>query len=108
MKLYLHCHNPNCNHKIYLASNAKSRRQLANTWGAYFNITCPNCGHTYQYNVNQVKAETSDGAVPGALIGGLIGLLGGPIGLLLGGTVGGAISNSTAQQEVDKFNNNYL
>lgn len=106
MKLFLNCYN--CSHKIYLKSDAKSRRQLANSWGANFNITCPNCGHTYRYHVNHVSAETSDGAVPGALIGGLIGLLGGPIGLLLGGTVGGAISSTSAQQEVDKFNNNYL
>lgn len=106
MKLYLYCHN--CNHKIYLNSDAKSRRQLANSWGTNFNITCPNCGHTYRYHVNHVSAETSDGAVPGAFIGGLLGLLGGPIGLLVGGIAGGAISNENAKSEVNRFNSNYI
>lgn len=106
MKIFIHCYN--CNSKLFLKSQAKTRRQLAGQWGPYFNITCPTCRHTYQYHVNFVNAETSDSAAPGAVVGGLIGLLGGPIGLLLGGAVGGAISNSNAQTEVNSFNNNYL
>lgn len=111
MRLYINCYNCQC--RIYLASNANSRFQLAQVWGRVFSIQCPNCGANYNYSVNQVYAEkaTERRTIPIAILGGLIGLFGGPTGVLAGSTVGGILGNSIDEKEeilIKKFNTQFV
>jgi DNA-directed RNA polymerase subunit RPC12/RpoP len=107
MQLYLHC--PNCDRKIILKSEAKTRHELAIQFGNSFFITCPHCQHQSLYNVQNVFAETDQKiAATGAIIGGLIGLIFGPEGALIGSAIGGAGGLARDEEEkkaVQRFNN---
>ncbi len=108
MKLFLYCHH--CGRKIYLASKAKTRGQLARQWGHNFALECPHCSNFGTYSVNQVYGEktTQGNTLPVAVIGGLIGLVGGPAGVLAGGTIGGILGKTADDKElieVRRFNN---
>lgn len=102
MKLFMYCCY--CRRKIYLASQAKTRNQLAAQWGNPFNLKCPHCRRNGLYLVEQVYAEksTQNSSLPIAVIGGLIGLLGGPVGALAGGAIGGLVGKTADDKEVNE------
>ena len=111
MKLSCNCNS--CYRQVTLSSDAKSRQQLANTWGLVFTINCPYCQVQNQVHVNAVTAETTRNAapVPAVVIGGLIGILAGPLGILIGSSIGGAtggVVRSKDNEAVRNFNMYYL
>lgn len=111
MKIYCHCST--CEQKVDLASNAKTRLELANLWGRTFQIKCSHCSRQSLIDVNGVIAEPRLKKVPIITIisGGLIGILAGPLGILIGlgagGVSGGAVRYKESQQ-VKQFNNHFL
>ena len=101
----------NCDYRFDVASNAKTRQDLAHI----FYLTCSYCHTTLQYTPIDVCAESSEiNPAGGALIGGLVGLVGsaisavsGGIGVIVGALAGAAISNSSREkdeQAVRRFN----
>lgn len=111
MKIYCNCNY--CKRKIYLASSAYTRQELANSWGADFSINCTACQSTNQFHANSVIAETSQNKIPYATTtgGGLVGFVAGPLGVLIGLAVGGVVGGVVLLREkevVNRFNNNYL
>lgn len=111
MKIYCNCNF--CNSKIYLASSAQTRQQLANSWGVYFLVNCDFCQSQNQINVNSVNAESSHNKTPYATTagGGLLGVIAGPIGVLVGiaaGGIAGGIAVNKDKEAVNRFNRIYL
>lgn len=102
MKFYVT--DPRSKQKIYIDFKAASRLELLQLIGGRVFIL-----HGQVYNINDIKAESSDNnTISNAVVGGLIGLLGGPIGVLAGGLFGGLIGNDNDQTEsrkVETFNN---
>lgn len=111
MKIFCTCEH--CYQQIYLASEAKSRRQLSNSWGLVFGITCSACHQHNNVHVNNVRAETTHNLTPLPTTGGgiLLGIIGGPFGMILGGIAGsvsGSIIRNNDIKSVSWFNNNYV
>ena len=102
MRLYI----PNCSHcynKIYLNILPSSRQELRQTFGSYFQITCPKCNTTAIYDIAQVCAEIDQNIVPAtAILGGLIGALLGPEGAVLGGILGVGVGAAAAEEDKRK------
>jgi predicted nucleic-acid-binding Zn-ribbon protein len=54
MKLTIKC--TSCNQAFELKEKTLTRSELEDKIGAYFEQTCPHCGHTEEYHVNDVTA----------------------------------------------------
>lgn len=111
MKIYCSCNN--CNRKVYLSANVKTRQGLANLRGRFFNINCPHCKINIYMDVNLVCAESNKGVapIPGVGAGTLIGLIGGPFGMIIGGVIGWIIGGGVRQddkQAVKYFNDHFI
>lgn len=111
MKLYCYCSN--CKRKVLLSSDAKTRYQLANSWGPTFLINCPHCQSQANIHVNNVRAESSRKNIPFATAGagGAVGVVAGPLGVLIGlgvGAISGGIVRSNENIEIRNFNNHFL
>ena len=108
MKLFYSC--AACGKKAYLASRAKSRRELTSLRGQSFLLTCVHCNSLCQVYSFAVKAEKANlpAILATTLGGGGIGILAGPLGIIIGLAVGGLAArqlNSNAEKEVEYFNN---
>ncbi len=119
MRLFFICKN--CQRKVYLNTDAKSRKQLASEWGKTFPIQCGECEIKNLVNVNEVFAEpsidsplstpVSGSIIAGALIGSTVPGLGTVFGGLIGGVIGRIwIDNSVKidEAQVAQFNNSDL
>lgn len=97
MRLFVICHNPDCNAKIYIMSNAKERSELE----SQFELRCPNCEKRDIFERTDVLAEISSISGSGvAIMSGFVGLLvGGPIGGILGAVGGGTIGVGIEQKD---------
>jgi hypothetical protein len=107
MKLFYLC--PTCYKKVYLASGARSRPELASQWGQSFIITCVHCTRPCQVYPNAVKAEKANlpTILATTLGGGGIGILAGPLGIAIGLAVGGITAwqlNSNTEKGIERFN----
>lgn len=111
MRIFCTCEY--CNQRVYLASDAKSRRQLSNSWGPVFGINCSSCRQHNNVHVNSVRAEATHNLTPLPTAGGgiVLGIIGGPLGMIIGGIIGGVsggFMRSNDIKSVNWFNNNYV
>lgn len=110
MKIYCTCNF--CSSKIYLATTAQTRQQLASSWGVYFSVSCNSCQTQNQFNVSSVYAESSHRKTLYATAagGGLLGVIAGPIGVFIGLTAGGITGGIAVAKEnnaVRRFNSSH-
>lgn len=111
MRIYCQCNI--CTKKVLLSSTAKTRHQLANSWGTVFSINCLHCGSKHNVHINNVCAESSRKNITYATAGAgsAVGIIAGPLGVLIGlsvGVISGGIVYSIENKQIQNFNKHYL
>jgi hypothetical protein len=99
MKLFVYDKKSSSAKRIYLKTEASSRREFANKRGLTFYV------NGSLYNVNEVYAAPgSNTAIAGGVAGALVGLLAGPVGILIGGGLGTLIGSGAQSDENHRVN----
>lgn len=105
MRIFVVCHNAECQAKIYITSKAKEKRELK----PQYRLKCLRCGESAIFSREEVLAEMS--AISGsgvAIVSGFFGVLaGGPIGGVVGAAGGGTIGVGIERRDrnaVERFN----
>lgn len=115
MQLNVFCKS--CKKLSKIKSKAKSRPDLVDDIGEYFNHKCKSCGGAHEYHVNQVKASASYnllGFLAGLFVIGFITIFFWNrgwitnVGLLIGCSVMAATNVSSFTSNTNAFNKYYV